>query len=104
MADQGFEVVQRPRGGGNVPDALMKALIETVNTDKAVRVKLDGHAAFTNWQATIRARLRTDHQLRLRTKFNKANNVVTAWVEKFDPRETGEGMTDEDLGVSEDKS
>lgn len=98
-----FEVVERPRGGGNVPDALMKALIATDGTNKAVRVQLQGHAAFTNWQATIRARLRTDHDLRLRTKFNKSNNVVTAWVEKFDER-TAESLDDAALGVSEDNA
>ncbi len=97
-----FEVVDRPRGSGKVPDALIKALIETLDSTKAVRMKL-APGAFTTWQANVRAQLKSGHNLRLRTKNNKATHVVTAWVEKFDGRETGE-FTDEELGVSEDNA
>ncbi len=98
-----FEVVQRPRGGGNVPDALIDALKKTLNTSNAVRLKLDGHANFINWQATVRGRLRQDHRLRLRTKFNKSSCQVTAWVEEFDDR-TGTDLSEAGLGVSADNA
>ncbi len=96
-----FEVVERPRGGGSIPDKLIDALKETLTNGKAVRLLLSDQGQFTNWQATVRARLRTEHNLRLRTKFNKLNRQVTAWVERFDDRATEE-FTDTALGVSED--
>lgn len=98
-----FEVVERPKGGGNVPNALIDALVQTLDTSKAVKVKMADHGQFVTWQANVRARLRTDHNLRLRTKFNKSRHEVTAWVEKFDER-TGTDFSDADLGVSENNS
>jgi len=98
-----FEVVDRPRGSGKVPSELIESLKDTLNTTKAVRLRLEPNA-FTNWQATVRAQLRTTHGLRLRTKHNKATNVVTAWAENFDARETGSTPTDEELGVSTDNT
>jgi hypothetical protein len=98
-----FEVVERPRGSGRVPSELIEELKKTLNTTKAVRLKLEPNA-FVNWQATVRAQLRTTHNLRLRTKHNKATNIVTAWAENFDVRDTGAGPTDEELGVSADNA
>jgi hypothetical protein len=103
MATTDFEIVDRPRGGGSVPDVLIDALVKTLDSSKAVRVRMDDHGHFTTWQANVRARLRTDHQLRLRTKFNKSQKMVTAWVERFDDR-TATDLSDEDLGVSEDNA
>ena len=93
-----FEVVERPIGGGRVSNELIEALKKTVGTTQAVRIKLAPNT-FITWQANVRAQLRNSFNLRLRTKHNKATSVVTAWAEHFDARETGNGISDADLGV-----
>jgi hypothetical protein len=95
-----FEVVQRPVGSGKVPNELIDALRKTLGTTTAVRIKLQPNA-FVTWQANVRAQLRTQYNLRLRTKHNKATSIVTAWAEQFDVRETGGVISDADLGVTE---
>jgi len=95
-----FEVVERPVGGGKVSNELIDALRKTLGTTKAVRIKLQPNA-FVTWQANVRAQLRTQFNLRLRTKHNKTTSIVTAWAEQFDVREAGGAISDADLGVTE---
>jgi hypothetical protein len=95
-----FEIVSRPRGTSNVPTELVNALIATERDGTAVRLKLEGRDSFTTWQANVRAKLRTEANLRLRTKFNKVTNEVTAWSEKF--AEDRLPQTAEELGVDDD--
>jgi hypothetical protein len=98
-----FEVVDRPnRGSGSVPSELVRSLIETEKNGKALRVKLESHGQFVTWQAGLRATLK-NHGLRLRTKFNKANNMVTCWAEKFVNRD-GVDVGDIDTGVTAEEN
>ena len=96
-----FTIVERPRGGtAAVPDALLDALTKTVNNDKAVQLKLKSHGDFVTWQANVRAKLKSQHNLRLRTKFNKATLNCVCWAEPFEANRTV--STDVDLGVTSD--
>jgi hypothetical protein len=95
-----FEVVERPIGSGKVSNELIEALKKTLGTTSAVRMKLTPNT-FVTWQANVRAQLRTQYNLRLRTKHNKATSIVTAWAEHFDVREMGGAISDADLGVTE---
>jgi hypothetical protein len=95
-----FQVVDRPTGAGNIPSALIEELRKTATNGKALQLKLAPNT-FVTWQANVRAQLRTQFNLRLRTKHNKATSVVTCWAEKFDAREIGEAISDTDLGVTD---
>jgi|SRR5687768_8957753 len=98
-----FQLVDRPRGSGNVPDNLIEALVQTESTGKAVKLTLGQDQEFVTWQAQVRARLRNEHNLRLRTKHNKATKSVTCWAEKFAEDRTADIVgNDEALGVDDD--
>jgi len=77
-----FEVVDRPHRSSTIPEDFLNALLDTLDNGKALRIKLDDKASFINWQAAVRARVRTEGY-RLRAKHNKVTNVVTCWVERF---------------------
>lgn len=97
-----FEVVKRPSAAGNVPEALITAIKETVNSDKAVRLTLDKESNFTNWQGRVRAEIRKDG-LKLRARYNKMTHRVTCWAEPYDAARLSQSLKDEDMGVEEDE-
>src|SRR5688500_15264283 len=97
-----FQIVKRPSGTSTVPSELVNAIASTAGTENAVSVKLDNYQAFTTWQANVRANLRTNHKLRLRTKFNKVTFVVTAWAEQFPEDRNVTEMSDRQLGANDE--
>lgn len=98
-----FTKVARPRGTSSVPSELIQALVKTKNDGDAVAVKLANAGDFVTWQANVRANLKANHNLRLRTKFNKITAVVTAWAEDFpSDREVGSVLTNAELGIQGD--
>jgi hypothetical protein len=76
----------------------VKALIETAEKDTAIRLTLEKGSNFINWQGKVRMELRKDGY-RLRARFNKITNRVTAWAEKLDKTKEAQEMSDEELGV-----